>query len=384
MTTPLPNSSALTIRHGRVLQQTGWQEVPVGVLDGIIAPEHNGRWLDARDCLVLPGIVDFHGDAFERQIAPRPQVSFPVPVAMMDTDRQLAANGITTALHGVTLSWEGGLRSGNTLQELVEVLDRGRPRWLVDHRIHLRFECHHLDGEADAVSWLQSGKVSLLAFNDHLPGMTRKPHKWKEWADRAQTDVAGFEARLTAAAARADEVPALISRLAHAARRLGVPMASHDDATIESRAAFEALACNIAEFPLTRDVAAYAAQRGAGIVCGAPNVLRGVSHVGAPRAADLARDGLCQGLASDYYYPAPLLAAFRLAADDVLPLEKAWALVSQTPAQMLKLDDRGSIDLGKRADLLLVDASDPAMPRLVATICRGRLVFLAEDHRLHD
>ncbi len=30
--------------------------------------------------------------------------------------------------------------------------------------------------------------------------------------------------------------------------------------------------------------------------------------------------GLCSVLASDYYYPAPLVAAFRLAADGVLPL----------------------------------------------------------------
>ena len=64
-----------------------------------------------RGALVLPGVVDIHGDAFERQIMPRPRTMFPLDIALLDTDRQLAANGITTAYHGITVSWEPGLRS---------------------------------------------------------------------------------------------------------------------------------------------------------------------------------------------------------------------------------------------------------------------------------
>ncbi|MBI5784496.1 MAG: alpha-D-ribose 1-methylphosphonate 5-triphosphate diphosphatase [Rhodocyclales bacterium] len=372
------------IHRGRVLKGEAWDDASLYLADGglVDAPEW-GRWLDARGCLVLPGIVDFHGDAFERQIMPRPQVSFPLPLAMLDTDRQLAANGITTALHGVTHSWEGGLRGPETLRRLIPALDGLRPRCLVDHQIHLRFECHHLDGEAETLAWLNSGWITLLAFNDHLPGMTRKPHKWKEWADRAHTDIAGFEARLQAAAARAGEVPALIGRLAGEAHRLGIPMASHDDHAVEVRDFYRDHACHISEFPLNREVAEHAARHGSPVVCGAPNVLRGGSHVGAPRAADLAADGLCSILASDYYYPAPLHAACRLAADGLLPMERAWALVSSNPAAALGLTDRGSIAAGKRADLVVLDVADPHAPHLVATISSGRIVHLADSSRLH-
>src|SRR3979490_2767123 len=55
--------------------------------------------LDARDLLVLPGIVDLHGDAFERQMMPRPGVDFPVDVALVDSDEQAIGNGITTVFH---------------------------------------------------------------------------------------------------------------------------------------------------------------------------------------------------------------------------------------------------------------------------------------------
>ena len=58
--------------------------------------------IDARDLLVLPGIVDLHGDAFERQMMPRPGVDFPIDVALIDSDHKAIANGITTVFHATT------------------------------------------------------------------------------------------------------------------------------------------------------------------------------------------------------------------------------------------------------------------------------------------
>ncbi|HAT84940.1 MAG TPA: alpha-D-ribose 1-methylphosphonate 5-triphosphate diphosphatase, partial [Rhizobiales bacterium] len=45
------------------------------------------RIYDARDCLVLPGIIDIHGDAFERIVQPRPGLMFPMDVALKEADR---------------------------------------------------------------------------------------------------------------------------------------------------------------------------------------------------------------------------------------------------------------------------------------------------------
>ena len=92
------------------------------------------------------------------------------------------------------------------------------------------------------------------------------------------------------------------------------------------RQAFRAQGVAIAEFPVNEETAREAAEAGDFIVFGAPNVVRGGSHTGWTRASDMIAKGLCSVLASDYYYPAPLLAAFRLAADGVLPLAEAWQL----------------------------------------------------------
>ena len=141
---------------------------------------------------------------------------------------------------------------------------------------------------------------------------------------------------------RADEVPASIARLAAVARKAGVRMLSHDDESPAMRKAFRAQGVGIAEFPVNEETAREAADGGDAIVFGAPNVVRGGSHTGWTKAADMIAKGLCSVLASDYYYPAPLLAAFRLAADGVLPLAEAWDLISAAPARAAGLSDRGS------------------------------------------
>jgi alpha-D-ribose 1-methylphosphonate 5-triphosphate diphosphatase len=111
-------------------------------------------------------------------------------------------------------------------------------------------------------------------------------------------------------------------------------------------------------------------------------VVRGGSHTGWTKASDMIAKGLCSVLASDYYYPAQLLAAFRLAADDVLPLARGWDLISAAPAKAAGLSDRGVLAQGHRADIILVDDELPLRPRIVAVIAAGRLVHLTEANRL--
>jgi alpha-D-ribose 1-methylphosphonate 5-triphosphate diphosphatase len=103
--------------------------------------------------------------------------------------------------------------------------------------------------------------------------------------------------------------------------------------------------------------------------------VRGRSHLGWASAARLAEAGICSVLTSDYYYPCLLRAAFTLAGRGTLGLPEAWALISANPAAAAGLTDRGSITVGKRADLVLVDASG-ALPRPVATIAGGRIAYL--------
>jgi alpha-D-ribose 1-methylphosphonate 5-triphosphate diphosphatase len=341
--------------------------------------------IDARDLLVLPGIVDLHGDAFERQMMPRAGVDFPIDVALADSDRQAISNGITTVFHATTCSWEPGLRSAGNARSLMEAIERQRPQFAADTRFHLRHETYNLDAETEISQWLTEGRVDLFAFNDHMDGTVgdmAKPRKRNRMVERTGLSSEEFDRLVGHIMSRAADVPASVSRLAATARAADVRMLSHDDATPAMREGFRAMGVAIAEFPINEETARAAASHGDAIVYGAPNVVRGGSHTGWTRASDMIAKGLCSVLASDYYYPAQLLAAFRLAADGVLPLTEAWNLVSAAPARATGLADRGVLAEGRRADILLVDDSMPLRPRLIAVISGGKLVHLTEATRL--
>ena len=339
--------------------------------------------INASGLLVLPGIVDIHGDAFERQMMPRPGVDFPLDVALCESDRQAVANGITTVFHGVTWSWEPGLRGAENARAILDGLEHLRPQLSADTRFHLRHETYNLDAEAEIITWLAARRIDVIAFNDHMSvAAGDRGHKLAPMIERSGLTREQFIAVVDRVKSRAAEVPASIGRLAAAAAAAGVPLLSHDDVSPEQRQWYRSLGCRLAEFPTTIETAQAAASEGDDIVLGAPNVVRGGSHTGWIDAADMIGRGLCSVLASDYYSPAPLLAAFGLAARGVLPLERAWKLVSETPAAAVGLADRGRIALGGRADLIVVEAHAARKPRIVATIVAGRIVHLAASDRI--
>ena len=343
--------------------------------------------IDARGLVVLPGIVDLHGDAFERQMMPRPGVDFPVDVALVDSDRQAISNGITTVYHATTWSWEPGLRSADNARGLLEAIESMRPQLAADTRFHLRHETYNLDAETEITEWLSEGRVDLFAFNDHMDSTVAslaKPQKRSRMVERTGLSSEAFDSLVQHITSRANDVPASIARLARAARDANVRMLSHDDESPAMRQAFRTQGVSIAEFPVNEETAREAAAAGDFIVFGAPNVVRGGSHTGWTKASDMIATGLCSVLASDYYYPAPLLAAFRLAAEGVLPLAQAWHLISSAPARAGGLADRGALAEGQRADIVIVDDKAPLRPRVVAVIAAGRVVYLADAGLLHS
>ncbi|HYW56670.1 MAG TPA: alpha-D-ribose 1-methylphosphonate 5-triphosphate diphosphatase [Polaromonas sp.] len=381
----MADADRFSICGGNVLLPQGLCQTDLCIDDGVIShagsAPRRGNVIDASGLYVLPGIIDLHGDAFERQIMPRPGVHFDLQLALADTDRQLVSNGISTAYHGVTYSWEPGLRSRDTLLRIMDAMANAARHLACDTRLHLRHETFNLDAETEILGWLAEGKIDLLAFNDHTPDILRKlshPRDAMTVLQRSGLELGALRELAERVNARGAEVGPSIARLAAAAVAAGVPQASHDDPSPETRQWYQAMGCGISEFPKTRETAALARKLGNHVVFGAPNVVRGGSHQSnAVSAAAMARDGLCTVLTSDYYYPAMLPAAFRLNTDGVCTLPEAWAMVSSNPAEAAGLSDRGSLAPGKRADVLLVQAPQGRVPSVVAHLIGGRVAYAA-------
>lgn len=362
------------ITGGQVLRDGALAVGEVHLAGGVIETSVAGRGFDASGLCVMPGIVDIHGDAHERALQPRPNVAFEAGFAMRDAAAQCLAAGITTACLGVTLSWEPGLRSIETFRATLDALHHPPPG--PDLRVHLRFEADNLDAEPDAIAAISAGRVHVLGFNDHTPGIVKKlsnPKELGKYAGRAGVGEAEFMALAERAKSRRAEVPESRARMAQACRAAGVPMLSHDDATLEQRARFRTLGAGICEFPMTETVAEDARAHAEPVVMGAPNVVRGGSHLGWASAAPLAERGLVTVLASDYHWPALLAAPFRMAARGAMDLARAWALVSENPARALGLADRGRVAPGLRGDLALVTPEGA----LAAVFLGGELAWVA-------
>lgn len=369
------------IAGGEALLDGRLARAELALADGVVArgATTGARHFDASGLLVLPGLVDIHGDAHERQMQPRPGVSVPPALALRDSVAQLLAAGITTAYLGVTLSWEPGLRGIEAWRATLAAVEEARGRVGVDLRIHCRFEADNLDALEEVVADIAAGRVQLLAYNDHTPGIVKRLDDAKQvakYAGRAGISPEAFRALVDRAWSRRAEVPAARARLAAAARAAGIPMLSHDDATPAMRRDFRALGARICEFPMAEAVAEEARAMGEHVVMGAPNVVRGGSHLGWAAAAPLAERGLVTVLASDYVWPTMAEAAFVLVGRGVLDLAGAWALVSTNPAEAAGLADRGRLAPGLRGDVVLMEGARRAP---VATFAAGRLAWLSPE-----
>ena len=212
----------IAIEGGRALIGGEIVETSLRISGGAISAvgsrrERGAFGLDARGLLVLPGIVDLHGDAFERQLMPRPGVDFPVDVALAESDRQAISNGITSLYHAVTWSWEPGLRSGNHARLLLEAIEMLRPQLAADTRFHLRHETYNLDAEDEIIQWLNGGRIDLLAFNDHMlstVASSARPRKRAIMVERSGLSSDAFEALVARVVARSvGELAEILQRL---------------------------------------------------------------------------------------------------------------------------------------------------------------------------
>lgn len=369
-----------------------------GFITGIDVARDGAVLVSGAGRILAPAFVDIHGDAFERQLMPRPGVTVPTEAALLETDRQLAANGIATAYHALTLSWEPGLRSVDTGWQVVHALEALRPRLTTDNRIQLRWETFCPQAEPLIAHVLAGPDRPALAFNDHTTAALLHPQialhdrpfdhiedypvtdltadaflrKMSERAKRSHMTTADFVALIASVWAGRGAVQGHIDRIAALARSHAAPMLSHDDSQLETRDYYRGLGAHIAEFPMHERVFLAAKAAGDPIVLGAPNAMRGGSHLGSPGAGQMIARGLCDILASDYYYPAMLGAMVRLRADKVAPLPALWKLVSANPATAMGLTDRGRIAPGLRADLVLLDWPDGHAPAPVRTWVCGR------------
>lgn len=373
-------SLELTLTGARVLRPTGWDAGPVSFSAGVIEDAAGGRPVDLSGYDLLPGIIDPHGDGFERHLAPRRGALRERDEGIIACAAEFAANGITTGVLAQFWSWEGGMRGPDFAKKVFTSVAAAAPDVPIDLRLQLRFETHYLDSLLEAEEAIDQWGIRYVVFNDHLPHQRlaegRKPPRLTGQALKSQRNPEEHLRLMQELHALSAEVPHAMDAVCARLFAKGVRMGSHDDTTGEDRAVWRARGVHVSEFPETFEAAQSAKDAGDAVILGAPNVVRGASHAGNVSAMSLIAEGLCDALASDYHYPSPARAARRCVELGVTDMPTAWALLSSGPARLLGLSDRGEITAGKRADLVVKDSHTH---RIVATIAGGNIAWMSGD-----
>lgn len=365
----------------RVIQR-GALRIEDGLIAEISEVPIDGADVEGNGLILMPGMIDMHGDMIEREIEPRPGVRMPMEMGLRDLDMKLATSGITTAYASLSFapgSTYGHMRSYDFTSEMIRAVVAARPNLLIDHRVHARFEVTFPAALSVVKELVGEGSVDLVSLCDHTPGQGQYRDLQLQAANIAKNKGISLEAaaeqlqqRIRDRQETAGDMTATLRAITQYCALHGVPVASHDDDTIEKVELMDQLGANISEFPVTLEAAQEAHRRGMLNAMGAPNALRGQSYSGNLSARAAHEAGVLDLLAADYHPSAMLPAVLVLAKTDPDGLAGAARLTSLNPARALGLEDRGEIRTGLRADLLV--ASDTGVGRVHATLSRGRPV----------
>lgn len=359
-------TGVVEIRNGRIVTPSGVIENGrVIVVDDRIARVERGgtgfstgtETVDADGGVVMPGLVDLHGDDIERQFAPRSGAETDPLAALASTDRMNVLHGVTTKFHALAFEEapDDEDRSLENARRLAKAIG-GETKTLGDNRVHAR--CELADASAAAVlELIDEIDVDLLSVMHHTPGDGQYD---AESFERHYVEDRNWPADVTEAAAKKrrgmDESSRKerIDRIVALGRRVGAPVASHDDECRDDVETMAAHGVSISEYPLTLDAARRATELGLATVMGAPNLVRGGSLWDNLSAREAIGADALDVLCSDYHPPSLLAAPF---VDTGEPLSTRVNRVTRNPAEVAGLPDRGRIEVGARADLIVVDPS---------------------------
>lgn len=340
---------------------------------------------DADGKYVMPGMIDIHSDMIEGYIQPRSTAVMDFALGLMEAERALTMNGITTMFHSISMFRDGTwdvkeIRKAPQVKRLAALIaEYQKNRRLIRHRYHLRYEIDNLSCYDEVRKMMEDDMVDLISFMDHSPGQGQYKNLeiYRKHLPDEGTDLSDEEFDHLIRKEKNKETVSYedLQALADLAHEKGISIASHDDDSVEKLQMNRELGVKISEFPITLEVAKEAVAQGFRTVLGAPNVLLGGSHSGNLSAVDAIREGAASVLVSDYYPQALLQAVFKLYRDGELPLWEAVSLVTKNPAEAVGMaEELGTIAPGKKADLLIVDDT-AAFPVIEKVFVNGEQIL---------
>ncbi|QDY69390.1 amidohydrolase family protein [Qingshengfaniella alkalisoli] len=355
---PLRLSGAFVLRDGLLQQRS------IAVCEGRLAVGPYPA-VDLSGYYVLPGIVDAQSRSSGRDST--------FTISMM-------ASGVTTAYVGVSWGWTREHARPDVATAAVAQIATFNRSCPLDLRIQLRCDplmAHH---EAALLDLVQTPEIGQVVFTN---GAARAallrdgdPDQFAKWSAERGRTVEHMSFLLDRMLMNAHSVPRHLCKLAERFDSLGIVYGSTEDDCVETREHRSMIGARLCMDPPGIGIARAARAVGDAVFIGAARALAGTAAGQGWSAIELIQHKGCDALVSNGDPAALCKAVFRLVEHSGMDLAQVWRLVSEHPARVLRLPDRGMIAPGKRADLVVVNARSR---QIEATICDGRLGYVTGE-----
>jgi alpha-D-ribose 1-methylphosphonate 5-triphosphate diphosphatase len=314
--------------------------------------KHYRNALDLKGQWLIPGIIDIHTDYLEKELHPRPSASFPLSFAFHFLDARAISCGLTTVFCAVSFSDDNMKeRHFEDSIQLVRDFDQIKSDLLARHFLHARLDpnTETVLGHLDTMRELKS--LYLIVYNENIPG--QRQFKLEDLiVKRAAMKGVSREVMKKEILEKIELLSKVNKRPEiHKALHDSFIIGSHDDTTADHVIEAKQYGATLSEMPTTIEAARKAKELGMWVCMGAPNYYRGGSHCGNLSCHDAMEEGLVDILCSDYHFPSLTGSFIKMIQNGVDP-SKAINYVTLNPARLLKFDDLGSIETGKKADLV--------------------------------
>ncbi len=358
----------------------GWVEISNGEIVNYGKYNIDGD-IDCNGAYLLPGLIDLHNCSLKSFIAPRMKSKMPQRLATSAHEVLCLRHGITTAFHTIRAS-DLVVSTENNLSEIEEGIfdiksltnSRSGPRQFIHLRCDLAWD-EIVERTANAVVDINP---SVISFIRCCPGVGRF-HTADIFHDYV-FDKTGSMTNPRKKSPDHRKMWANADKIIKNARRHGLKVFFiHDPSTSSDISNASRIGINVAEFPVTIEVAQAAQDNNIMVCMGAPNIVSGESQYGNLRAFDVWQTGILRILTSDYYSPSLLSSIFSLAKtndgiDDEI-LAESLRYSTEMPARLLGWTKYGCIDKNMNADLIMVSVNEYFEPEVKLSIVSGKVKY---------
>lgn len=310
--------------------------------------------IDAKNQILLPGMIDIHNDEIENAISPKRNCFFCEEDVFHHLMLGFYSSGITTVYHALAYSIEPGIRNYSTAHEILKQLERFKTHFVFPNSLKINLRVEITSDWTSLVSFIDEFRnlIGIITLCDHSPNNKQEwsIQKYKRYlSSRALIDEHSYKELLKKMVLNKQRNLKLQEGLVNLLKEKKYIVGIHDLVGSDEYI----VNIDFAEFPTNLNVIDFLKNKKKCIAMGAPNLRQGKSINNNISAGSVCKNEKCDILCSDYNRISMLKSVYTFSQFQKRDFFEDYKMVSFNPSKLLNVK-KGQIRKGYEADFILV------------------------------